>query len=127
MARLHHIAVLCVNPVLVAGFYQQAFDLKENRIHRHDDGRVRSVWLNDEHGTLYMFEFATAALTTAAGVSRDGRPGFHLLAFVVTEAEREAMVRKFHTLGASEESRTAFTSYFRDPEGNRVALSHYPA
>jgi hypothetical protein len=50
-----------------------------------------------------------------------------LLAFGVRPEERGWFERKLSELGAPIEARTVFTSYARDPEQNRVAISHYPA
>jgi glyoxylase I family protein len=42
------------------------------------------------------------------------------------QAERPELEARVEALGASVESRSEHSSYLRDPEGNRVALSHYP-
>jgi catechol 2,3-dioxygenase-like lactoylglutathione lyase family enzyme len=52
--------------------------------------------------------------------------GPFLLAFPVDTSERVAREARLLELGAAIESRTEHTSYARDPEGNRVALSAYP-
>ena len=116
--KVHHIAILCLDPVRLAAFYREAFALDQDTVHRHPDQSVRSVWLRDGSGTLFMFEHASAA--------GQGAQGWHLVAFSVTPSERATLVQRLAGLGAPEESCTAYSSYFRDPEGNRVAISHHP-
>lgn len=54
------------------------------------------------------------------------RPGYHLLALRIAREERrgfeEALVRR----GVRIERESRWTLYVRDPEGNRVGLSHHP-
>ena len=52
--------------------------------------------------------------------------GLFLLALRATPSERRALEARLSAAGIAVESRTDFTSYFRDPEGNRFAISHYP-
>jgi hypothetical protein len=52
--------------------------------------------------------------------------GLFLLALRVPAEQRALLEQKLEALGQRIESRTQFTSYARDPDGNRVAVSHYP-
>jgi hypothetical protein len=47
------------------------------------------------------------------------------MCFALDAGERERAERVIEAAGAVIEARTEFTSYARDPEGNRVAISHY--
>jgi hypothetical protein len=49
-----------------------------------------------------------------------------LIALRIERAAREAWERRLAAAGVAVEARTAFTLYVRDPEGNRVGLSHFP-
>jgi glyoxylase I family protein len=106
---------------LVAGFDRQLFALPE--VARHDDetGTLRSIWL-DLGGTLLMIE------RTGGGAHPPRRqaPGPFLLAVAVTPAERARLEGVLAERGYCIESRTAYTSYGRDPEGNRFAFSTWP-
>ena len=46
---------------------------------------------------------------------------------ITFEGERAEAEHRLTRAGAVIESRTAHTSYARDPEGNRIALSDYPS
>ncbi len=52
--------------------------------------------------------------------------GPFLIALAVAAEERAAFEARLCSAGCVIESRTEWTSYTRDPDGNRVALSAYP-
>jgi hypothetical protein len=105
----------------LARFYATVFDLPEVVRHRHDDGALRSVWL-DLGGSILMIERSEVS---EARVERIGRGPF-LLAFRVTAAERARFEERLERAGAPIEMRSRHSSYARDPEGNRIAVSHHP-
>jgi len=104
----------------VAAFYREVFGLPERTRHRDGGGGLRSVWL--ELGTALLMVERTAA--EPRRVDRVGRGPF-LIAFRVTSSERDALEARLAAAGAPIETRTDWTSYARDPEGNRVAVSVY--
>ena len=106
----------------VAEFYQKAFGIGFLREHRRDDGSLRSIWLRLDC-LLLMIEHTEEPMRRVAGVGH----GPFLLAFSVAESERPEVEARLLRLGAVIESRTKYTSYSRDPEGNRVAISHFRA
>ncbi len=57
---------------------------------------------------------------------RDPHGGLHLLALRIQPGERHAWERRLEELGVEIVHRTRWTLYLRDPEGNRIGLSHYP-
>jgi catechol-2,3-dioxygenase len=57
---------------------------------------------------------------------RDPHGGLHLLALRITPAERALWEQKLARLGIDVVHRTRWTLYLRDPEGNRIGLSHFP-
>jgi catechol 2,3-dioxygenase-like lactoylglutathione lyase family enzyme len=131
----------------VADFYREVFGLPEVMRHFEDSGRLRSIWLALAPGAsarlsssaerpdpgaprasppLLMIERTEAPLRAASNAELAVGAGPFLLAFAVAPQDLAALEAAAERRGAAVEARTAFSSYFRDPEGNRVALSHYP-
>jgi catechol 2,3-dioxygenase-like lactoylglutathione lyase family enzyme len=118
---LHHVAVGTPDVEALAGFYARVLQTAECK--RQSDAQgVRSVWL-DLSGTLLMIERSehTLAMARAEGVGL----GAFLLAFRADADGRRAFEARASELGARIESRSQFTSYLRDPDGNRIAVSEY--
>ena len=121
MAKLHHLALGAKNVESLATFYAEVFELETVQVHRTEDGEVRSIWL-DLGGALLMIERTATSRFTVQGVGA----GLFLLAFQVAESERGEFEHRLLEQGCGVESRTQYSSYARDPEGNRLAVSHYP-
>ncbi len=121
MSRLHHLAIVSRDVQRLASFYQSLFALAE--VARHDDasGQLRSIWLELD-GPLLMIERGEAGVSAAAAPEL----GLVLLALRVSPQQRAAIERELERRGVAIERRTAYTSYARDPDGNRFAFSHYP-
>jgi glyoxylase I family protein len=118
---LHHVALGARDVERVAAFYRDVIGLAEERRHLDDSGKLRSIWLRAE-GTLLMIEATNAENERVEGVGA----GPFLLAFAIHPDERAEIEARLVGAGAGIESRTPYTSYARDPEGNRVAVSHHP-
>ena len=117
---LHHVALGAADVALVAAFYRERFGLVEIARHHTPDGALRSIWL-DLGGAVLMVERSSEPPRSC----HIGRGPF-LLAFRVTVKDRARLEAELEARGVPVESRTEFSSYFRDPEGNRVAISHHP-
>ena len=113
---LHHLALGADDVESLAHFYSEVVGLPEVRRHHFDDGSLRSIWLRLGGGVL-MVEPAEQARREVPHHSS----GLFLLAFKMS-ADRRAVIES----ALEPESRTEHTSYFRDPEGNRFAISDYP-
>lgn len=120
-SSLHHLALGARDVAKVAAFYRDVLGLGEIARHNHDDGTLRSVWL-DLGGATLMVEATSEAPRRVEGVGA----GPFLLAIRVEASRRSALENALETAGAVIESRTEYTSYARDPEGNRVAISTHP-
>ena len=120
---LHHIALGTRDVASLATFYCRLLDVSEARRHLDDNGELRSIWL-DLSGTWLMIERAAADAAERPAVTGVGLGAF-LLAFRGNAGERAAFEARATALGATVESRSAYTSYLRDPDGNRVAVSEY--
>lgn len=120
-SRLHHLALGSPEPAALAAFYRDVLGLAELARHLDEAGRVRSVWL-DLGGATLMIERTAEAPRRIEGVGA----GPFLIAFRVSVPERRRLEQALAAAGLPLEGRTAFTAYGRDPEGNRIALSHHP-
>jgi catechol 2,3-dioxygenase-like lactoylglutathione lyase family enzyme len=118
---LHHVAVGSADVERLAAFYRDVVGLREIARHHTGEGQVRSIWL-DLGGAILMVEHTDKPARRVDGIDT----GPFLLAFRVSVAERRELERRLETNGHRIESRSAFTSYSRDADGNRVAFSHYP-
>jgi glyoxylase I family protein len=112
--RIHHIAMRTRRVEALESFYAGLLGLLQ--VQR--DGQ-RSVWLRAGE-SIVMIEQA-----------EDGEPplpagSLELVAFAVTLEELD----HFRVLLAEQhvpiEAETAYTIYFRDPDGRRIGLSHFP-
>ncbi len=105
----------------LAQFYRDQLGLREVARHDHGDGSLRSVWL-DLGGSLLMIEPTTEAPRNVVGVGS----GPFLIAIAVEPEQRERVEAQLTAASCAIESRSEWTSYARDPDGNRIAVSAYP-
>lgn len=119
-SRLHHLACGTRDVEKLARFYREVLELPEIARHVESDGALRSIWL-DLGGAILMLERTSAVREPVHGVGA----GLFLLALRVTPEQREILERRLEASGAVIEDRTPYTSYARDPDGNRIAISHY--
>ena len=120
-SKLHHVAVGSPDVARLAAFYREVFGLAELTRHLDAGGALRSIWL-DLGGAILMIEHTSGEPRAVDGVAA----GPFLLAFRVSAAERSRLEAELVARGLAIDSRTAFSSYSRDLDGNRVAVSHYP-
>lgn len=121
MTVLHHLALGTRDVALLSRFYTDVLELREVTRHLHADGSLRSVWL-DLGGSLLMIEPTADPPRAVVGVGA----GLFLIALTVSQEERSQFEMRLELAGARIESRSEFTSYARDPDGNRMAISAYP-
>jgi len=123
----HHVAIQCVDLERSERFYREVLGLSVlRRWPLPGGGGDRSVWLSvgGSEGGFLALERAGSAATPR--LWRDGTPGLHLVALAIDPGERPAFERRLAAFGVEVVHRTRWTIYFRDPEGNRVGLTHYP-
>jgi glyoxylase I family protein len=121
VSRLHHLALGARDVESLAAFYRGVLGLPEVLRQTEPDGRLRSVWL-DLDGPILMIERTTEPQRLVSGVGS----GLFLLALLVNEEDRERYELALTAAGAPIEERNEHTSYSRDPEGNRIAVSTHP-
>lgn len=117
---LHHLALLVEDLAAAERFYGDLLGLPVERRWPGENGD-RSVWLRLGEGLL-MLERATPG----AARRGEGGGGWHLLALKIRAEEREAWRQRLQAAGVPVEAASEYTLYIRDPEGNRVGLSHWP-
>jgi len=118
---LHHLALGSVDVERLAAFYRDVLGLPELARHHDGAGALRSIWLG-LGGPILMIERTDQQPRWVEGIDS----GLFLFAFVVSPTERCRLEVALEANGQRIESRTAFTSYSRDIDGNRIAFSHYP-
>ena len=111
--RVHHLAFRTLELVRLERFYTDVLGLSIAR----RDGE-RSVWLR-AGGTILMLECAAADEPGVGPGSKE------LVAFGIEAPDVERWRRVLEANAIAIEDETAFTLYFRDPDGRRIALSHY--
>jgi len=121
---VHHLAIAVRDLVASAEFYENVLGLPVRRRWPAIDGgdQDRSVWLDLGDGAFLALE-----RTNGEPVPHDDQtPGFQLVALRIPRAARADWEARLAAAGVAVVHRTAHTIYLRDPEGNRVGLSHWP-
>ena len=121
MSVLHHVALGTNDVERLARFYRERLELRQLAQHHHPDGSLRAVWL-DLGGSLLMIEHTSEAPRRVVGVGA----GPFLIAVAVSTEQRPVFEERLADAGCAVESRSEWTSYARDPDGNRIAISAYP-
>jgi glyoxylase I family protein len=115
--HVHHLALRTRDVPRLHAFYRNVVGLLAG------DGADRdpalSVWLQ-AGVTLVMIERCDEEEPDVPRGSMD------LIAFGISATEREAFENRLVGAGIAVEHRTRFTLYFRDPDGRRIGMSHYP-
>ena len=120
---VHHIAIKVQDLVRAERFFVQTLGLAVLRRWPAPDGQgERSLWLDLGAGAFLALEKSSSE---GEPLAADG-PGLHLLALRIGRAERPAWIDRLAKAGVPVYDQTAFTIYCKDPEGNRIGLSHWP-
>lgn len=119
----HHLAIRCADLERCERFYRDQLGLPVARRWPADDGRDRSVWLGLGDGFLVL---ERAGGPPGVEPWESTRAGLHLVALRIEPGERAAVEARLAAAAVEVAHRTRWTLYVRDPEGNRVGLSHYP-
>ncbi|WP_163865099.1 VOC family protein [Myxococcus eversor] len=120
----HHVAIQAEDIERVTAFYRDLLGFPELTRHLRPDGSLRSIWVGVPGGGFLAIE--AAGMAPEPLPFRHERPGLLMLAFRIARTERDAVVSELTQAGVPLEHETRWTVYVRDPEGNRVALSHHP-
>lgn len=119
---MHHLAVVVRDLDRAEAFYAGVLGLPVVQRWADAAGAPRSVWLGLGGGGFLAVERAAADGPTRT----DEAPGWHCVALGIAAGERAAWRGRIEAAGARVERESPYSMYVRDPEGNLVALSHYP-
>ena len=119
---VNHVAIKVVDLPRAESFYCDLLGLPVLRRWPMADGSERSLWLDLGGGAFLALERADAD----AEPKGEGVAGLHLLALKIHRSERSAWLDKLAAANCPVYQETDYTLYVRDPEGNRVGLSHWP-
>jgi glyoxylase I family protein len=120
---VHHVAIKVRDLARAEQFFVQTLGLAVLRRWPAQDGQgERSLWLDLGAGAFLALE--KSSREGEAIVADD--PGLHLLALRIERAERATWIERLAKAGVPVYDQTTFTIYCRDPEGNRIGLSHWP-
>jgi glyoxylase I family protein len=112
--RIHHLALRTRDPGRLESFYVDLLGLRRTRT----QGDL-SVWLSSGDAIL-MIERA------AEGEPPIPHGSMEMVAFGIPASERDTVVARLRDASVAIEAETRFTVYFRDPDGRRVGVSHFP-
>jgi glyoxylase I family protein len=87
-----------------------------------DVSSARSTWLDLGDGAFLALERTGGDVTERD----DQTPGLQMFALRISREARAGWETRLAAAGVPVVHRTAYTLYLRDPEGNRVGLSHWP-
>jgi catechol 2,3-dioxygenase-like lactoylglutathione lyase family enzyme len=85
----------------------------------------RSLWMGLGEGGFLALE-ACDGPSPQPQEFRDPAPGLHLLALRIAAHDRKAWLARLAGARVAVERETRWTVFVRDPEGNRIGLSHHP-
>jgi glyoxylase I family protein len=119
----HHVAIKVRDLAAAERFYCGILGLLLQRRWPSSDGQGdRSLWLDLGAGTFLALE---RAILTREPLAEE-EPGLHMVALRIERDQRQAWIERLAAAGVPPYRQTDYTIYVRDPEGNRIGLSHWP-
>jgi len=124
---VHHLAIQCRDLTSMVRFYQRVLRLPVERrwpsARPEDQGGDRSVWLR---GGTSVIALERVDGEPAHPTWQSEQAGLHLLALEIAWQNRGIWLAHLAHCGVEVVFESAWTIYVRDPEGNRIGLSHFP-
>jgi glyoxylase I family protein len=122
----HHVAIQARDVERVTAFYRDLLGFPELKRHQREDGTLRSIWVGVPGGAFLAIEAVEGTPPLQDAPFRHPEPGLLMLVFRIPREARGGVVETLAREGVRLEHETRWTLYVRDPEGNRVGLSHHP-
>jgi protein-L-isoaspartate(D-aspartate) O-methyltransferase len=121
----HHLAVQVSDLDAAERFYHDVLGLEVIKRWPYEDGRAgeRSLWLRLGQMFIALERCDQKAAPTEF---RDPQARLHLFAVRIATHERKAWEEHLAAAGVEIVHRSRWTLYVRDPDGNRIGLSHHP-
>ncbi len=123
VSGIHHVAVRCADLGRCEAFYREVLGLPVLRRWPAEGGGDRSVWLAAGPGFVALEQASTPP---EAGRFDDTPAGWYAVAIGIPRSDRDAWEARLRAAGVEVARRTPYSLFVRDPEGNRVALTHWP-
>lgn len=121
----HHHAILVSDLETAETFYGGVLGLAVKKRWLDKKGRPRSIWYELGGETFLAIELHGGSRERPErGSSR--KLGHHCFALAIRADERDAWLSRLAAANVEIEKASEFSLYFRDPEGNQIALSHWP-
>jgi glyoxylase I family protein len=120
----HHVAIQLRDLDRAASFYCGVLGLPQLAQHHREDGSLRSLWVGLPDGGFLALEGCEGPASHSP--YRRSEPGLLLLALRIGPEDRQRAISHFREHGVEIVHQTRWTIYVRDPEGNRIGLSHHP-
>lgn len=120
----HHLAIQVHDLERVAAFYRDVLGLAEMARHAREDGSLRSIWVAVPGGGFLALEHTKMAPPDESWTRET--PGPLVVAFRIHRADRPRLLAELAARGVPVVHQSRWTVYVRDPEGNRIGLSHHP-
>ncbi len=117
ISALHHIAIKVCSLKKSREFYEKVFGWSVFDVKTDEHQSPRAYWYKLGE-VIFMIETGGKLLTL--GAESKG-----VIAFTISKSEREKFLRHLKNLNISITHESEFSIYFNDPDGNRLALSHY--
>jgi len=120
----HHLAIQVHDLDRAEAFYVGILGLPVIRRWSDEAGAPRSVWVELAGGGFLALErCGEGAAETPFAVPT---PQLHVLALGIEPAHRAAWEARLAEAGFPKEKETPYTFFVRDPDGNRIGISHFP-
>ena len=115
--HVHHLAFRTSDVARLERFYRELLGLRP--VARPAGSSGASAWLA-AGSALVMIEPRGDSEPSVPQGTRE------LVAFSILPIDRAPFELRLAAAGVAVEARTDFTLYFRDPDGRRLAVSHFP-
>jgi catechol-2,3-dioxygenase len=122
---VHHVAIQVRDLEQMAAFYTGVLQLSELKRWPGRD-RDRAVWLDLGGSAFLALEQMPGGTPAHTADWETEAAGLHVLALGITRDERADWEARLASAGVKVAHRTPYSLYLRDPEGNRIGLSHWP-